>query len=99
MSCPSTSSDRLTSDTAVVTGSGRVTGLLLEGDGTNAASVVLYDGTSAAGTILYKLLLKASSNDLCYPGVLPEDGIVFNNGLYADLTGTGAACIVHYIKS
>lgn len=96
----SQSSDRRTSDAAILVGPGRLTGLILEGDGTNAATVVLYDNAStASGTILYKMMLKASSNDLVYPAVIPDGGIDCLNGIYADVTGTGAAYIVHFQKS
>lgn len=94
---PSKSSGRRTADAAILARPGRLTGLVLEGDGTNAASVIIYDNASAAsGTELYKLMLKASSNDLILTAVLPEGGIECFNGLYADVTGTGAAYIVHY---
>jgi len=97
MSEPCTSSDRLTADTAILARPGRLMGVILEGDGTNAASVILYDNASAAsGRVLCKMMLKASSNDLVYPAVIPEGGIECTKGIYADVTGTGAAFIVYY---
>lgn len=98
MSVPATSSDRRTADAAILARPGRLMGLVLEGDGTNACNVILYDNASAAsGTVLYKLALKASSGDLINPAIIPSEGIACLNGIYADVTGTGAAYIVQYI--
>lgn len=94
-----TSSDRLAADTAVMAGAGRLMGVILEGDGTNAASVILYDNASAAsGLILAKIALKASSGDLTISPTFPTGGIACNNGIFADVTGTGAAFTVYYMK-
>lgn len=94
---PATSSDRRTADAAILNAPGRLRGLILEGDGTNAASVILYDNASAAsGTILAKLALKAVSGDLILDMNIQDSGIVALNGIYADVTGTGAAYIVYY---
>lgn len=98
---PATTSNRLTADTAVVTGSGRLMGVLLEGNATNAASVIVYDNTAASGTILCKLLLPgnaAGEGVQIAQAEAPKDGIVFNNGVYADISGTGAAMILYFVK-
>lgn len=92
---PATSSGRKTADSVICSRPALLKSLILEGDGTNACSVVLYDNASAAsGTVLAKLLIQASG-----PQVVSFDsagGIEANNGIYADVTGTGAAYIVHF---
>lgn len=92
---PATSSGRKTSDAAISAAPCLLKSVILEGDGTNAASVTLYDNASgASGTVLAKLLLQASG-PMC---IVFENanGVVANNGIYADLNGTGAACVVHF---
>lgn len=95
MSNPSTSSGLKVADAAILAMPGRLMKLSLLGDGTNATSVVLYDNASAAsGTVLAKLQLDAG---LVYQDAnLPEEGVVALNGIYADVTGTGAEYIVYF---
>lgn len=91
-----TSSGRKTSDTAIVATGAFLHGLILENDGTNASSVILYDNASAAsGTVLAKILLPASSTTLALPLIF-NNPICANNGIYADVTGTGVAVTVYY---
>lgn len=90
-----TSSGRKTADAAIVTRPTRLVSVILEGDGTNAASVTLYDNASAAsGTVLAKVLLQASGP--MYTQFMIPEGVECSNGIYADVAGTGAAYIVHY---
>lgn len=90
------SSDRLTADTAILASSGYLCSVIVEGDGTNAASVIIYDNASAAsGTILAKILVDAG---LVYESYTPSAPIVAKNGIYADVTGTGCAVIVHFSR-
>lgn len=88
------SSGRKTADVTIMAQPGKLMALSVEADGTNAATVILYDNaTAASGNELAKIVVDAG---------LTEASIVFNhpvealNGIYADLTGTGAACIVYY---
>lgn len=93
---PATSSGLLIADTAVRAQPSRLMGLSLIGDNTNACTVVVYDNaTAASGTVLAKLSLPASGFPYIDLGCMPA-GIVANNGLFADVTGTGAAFIVYY---
>jgi len=56
---------------------------------------VLYDNASAAsGTKLAEITVKGSDN---YGGRNWQLPVRCVNGVYADLTGTGASCIVEYI--
>jgi hypothetical protein len=95
MSRPATSSGRKTADAAISARPALLKGVTLEGDGTNACSVIIYDNASAAsGTVLAKVLLPASGD--MYVSWSESDGVEAINGLYADVAGTGAAYIVHY---
>lgn len=91
-----TASGRKTADTAICAIACKLHGIILENDGTNACSAIVYDNASAAsGTVLAKVLLPASSTVLSLP-------IIFNapvaalNGIYVDVTGTGAAYEVYF---
>lgn len=93
---PATSSGLLAADTAVRTQPSRLLGVSLIGDGTNACNVIIYDNASAAsGTVLAKLSLPASGFPYIDMSAMAA-GIVANNGLFADVTGTGAAFIIYY---
>lgn len=96
MSNPATSSGLKSADAAILAMPGRLMGIHLVADGTNAAALVVYDNASAAsGLALAKLSIAATGT---FQSInLPEEGIVCNNGIYADVSGTGAAYIVHYI--
>lgn len=92
---PATSSGRKTADAAIAARPCLLKSVILEGDGTNACNVTLYDNASAAsGTVLAKVLLQASG-----PTCIVFDsagGVEASNGIFADVTGTGAAYIVHF---
>jgi hypothetical protein len=95
MSCPANTSGLKSADAAIMARPGKLRGLQVLADGTNAATVVLYDNASAAsGTVLAKVVVDATlTTDAAS---IPEDGIVCANGIYADVTGTGAEYIVYY---
>jgi hypothetical protein len=58
------------------------------------ATLVVYDNTSAAGTVLFKAVALASTT----PNGYPPNGqcIAVTKGIYADVTGAGAAYIIWY---
>lgn len=63
-------------------------------DGTNAATVILYDNASAAtGDVLAKIVVDAGAT---YDLFHSMDGVEALNGIYLDISGTGAECVVHY---
>jgi hypothetical protein len=80
-------------DTLIYTGRGTLNGLTVYTDGTNAATVTLYDGTTAAGNILTQVIVAGADR---------TESVIFNlavrclNGIYADVTGTGATYIVYF---
>jgi len=90
----SRSSGLQTADAAITTAGGYMTGVAIVTDGTNDATVVVYDnGASAAGTVLFKGKVSGASN---LGGATFEIPIQYDDGIYVDVTGTGAAYIVYY---
>lgn len=96
MSCPSTSSGLKSADAVISAATSTLRGLTVIADGTNEATVILYDNASAAsGTVLDKVIVDAGLTHVYVPY---HGGVVALNGIYADVTGTGAAYIVHYSR-
>lgn len=90
----SRSSGLKTADAVIQTGRNRINAITLIADGTNAASVVVYDNPSAAsGLVLAKVTALAGEGTV---HVIFENPVVAENGLYADVTGTGAGYIVYF---
>jgi hypothetical protein len=68
---------------------------------------VLTDGTNAATAILYNYQVASGATtkvaEFTVPGASRQDGrpwifpVPCENGLYLDLSGTGASCIIEYI--
>ena len=90
----SRSSGLQTADTVIQTGRNRINAITLLGDVTNAASLVVYDNASAAsGTVLAKITALATER---FIHVIFENPVVAEDGIYADVTGTGAEYIVYF---
>lgn len=90
----SRSSGLKSADAAISTGAGLLCAVQLITDGTNAATLVIYDNASAAsGTVLYKGSITGASLSRTDVLTFPVKAV---NGLYADITGTGANYIVHF---
>lgn len=90
----SRSSGLNTTDAAIAAGRNRINAITLITDGTNAASVVVYDNASAAtGTVLGKVTAAGAQNTM---HVIFENPVVAEDGIYADVTGTGAGYIVYF---
>jgi hypothetical protein len=87
------SSGLLSADTLIWTGRGTVNALTVFTDGTNAATVTLYDNTTNSGTAIAQLICPGSQRTESQAWNL---AIRCANGIYADVTGTGATFIVHY---
>lgn len=83
----------LDADTLIFNGRNRVNALTVITDGVNAATVDLYDNTTGTGTIRVKgQCVGASLNN----HILFEKPVLFENGIFADVTGTGAKFIVFF---
>ena len=92
---PATSSDLLAASAVVTANPARLLGIIVNTDGTNAATVTVYDNASAAsGVILAKYIVAGSANAAVVP--INDGGIVALKGLYCAISGTGAKAIVHY---
>lgn len=90
------SSDLKTSDAAILTVAGSLCGVLITTDGANDATARIYDNKSAAsGTTLFLGKVNATSH---FGGAWFGDGLSFSNGIYVDVTGTGASYIIYYRK-
>ena len=90
----SRSSGLKTADAVIQTGRNRINAVTLLGDGTNAASLILYDNASAAsGTVLAKVTALAATR---LTHILFENPVIAEDGIYADVSGTGAEYIVYY---
>ena len=92
---PSASSGEQTSDGAVATIGGYIAGVEIITDGTNDVKLILYDNASAAsGTVLFEGTVLGGSH---FGGRVWSYPVIYDNGIYADITGTGASYIVEYI--
>lgn len=89
----SRSSGLKTADAVITTGRNRINAITLIG-GSTASSVVVYDNaTAASGTVLAKA---TQATNLVTTHIVFENPIVAENGIYADVTGTGAEYIVYF---
>ena len=90
----SISSGLKNADAAIFAGRNRINAITVLSDGTNNATLVVYDNPSAAsGTELAKVVCKGA--DLMQH-IIFENPVVAQDGIYADVTGTGATFIVFY---
>lgn len=73
---------------------GYLTGCLIVTNGTNDADIIVYDNaTTASGTILWQGKVAGASN---FGGATWEIPVRYNNGIYVNVTGTGATYIIYY---
>lgn len=97
MSCPATSSGVKSSDGVIYDKPCRLLSVKLVADGTNAAEAELHDNASAAsGLVVAKASVAAGSTESSDHGGIPDGGVVCNNGIYLNITGTNAECIVYF---
>ena len=82
-----------TADALIYTGRGTLNALTVMTDGTNAATVTLYDNTTNSGTVLAQSIVLGADRTGFQAWNL---AVRCKNGIYADVTGTGASYIVHY---
>ena len=90
----SRTSDLLTANTAICAGVNRINAVTLITDGTNAATVTVYDNPSAAsGKVVAKATASGAQNTVQLKFTNP---VYCETGIYAVVSGTGAAYIVHF---
>ena len=93
MSGSARSLGEFTSDGAVRATPTRITGVSIITDGTNPADVILYDNASAAsGTKLFEGGCAGATRSAW---IHFDPAVKAENGVYLDITGTGASCIVY----
>ena len=78
-----------TEDAQLVTNRARVTSV--QAKGIASSEVKLYDGTSASGTLKLDYVFGTEGLDHWIPGA----GVVFNDGVYLDLTNTTGVTITY----
>jgi hypothetical protein len=87
------SSDEQTADGILATGRALLGAVLVITDGTNAATVILYDNTAASGKKVFEAVVAGANNT----GFFSFDHkVLCEDGLYLDITGTGASCIIYH---
>ena len=97
MSSPNYSSGLKTADGVIRVDKTIVTGVYINTDGANDATVVLYDNASAAsGTEIFSQ--KVTGADDSIPFNLPDDGVYCKNGVYADITTAGTMSFIVYFR-
>ena len=94
MSGTNLSSGLQTADAIIKTGRSILAGVNIITNATADVTIVIYDNTAASGTVLYKRVVTGTL-DSVYDN-LGDNGVRGKNGLYVDVTGAGAAYIVHY---
>tara|TARA_B100001063_G_C16600450_1_gene470412 strand:+ start:132 stop:431 length:300 start_codon:yes stop_codon:yes gene_type:complete len=70
---------------------GRVRVQYIQGAGVASSLVKLYDGTDATGVLKYQAGFGAEGLDV----YVPNDGLVFENGVFIDLTNTTSVTIAY----
>ena len=89
----SRSSGLKTADAAIAVGRNRINAVTLIG-GSTTSSVILYDNaTTASGTVIAKA---TQPTNLTTTHIIFDNPIIAENGVYADVTGTGAEYIVYF---
>lgn len=89
----SVSSGEQTSDALVCSGPCFIRAVEVITDGTNNAKLVIYDSTTASGTVVFEMTVVGASH---YGGRGWVAPLKMNNGIYCDITGTGASYIVEF---
>lgn len=89
----SISSGVLSASALIWTGKNRINALTVLTDGTNSATVEVYDNTTATGT--KRVVGKCVGANLINH-ILFDNPILFENGVYVSITGTGASGILFF---
>jgi hypothetical protein len=84
----------ITTSQLVKTGYGILTRIKIVTDGTNLGTVTIYDNTVASGKIIDKTPVPGASY---YGGGNITVPVSYMNGLYVEITGTGAGVIIDHI--
>lgn len=93
MSTTSISSGLQTTSQLIWTGKNRINAVSFLGDGTNPGALSIYDATSATGKIAIKATTRSTD---VQNHIIFANPVLFENGIYASVTGTGASYIVYF---
>ena len=93
MATSSISSGLKTTSQLIATGRNRINAITFLGDGTNVSTLNIYDNTTIGGKIVAKVVNKATDQQ---NHVIFTNPVIVENGLYAELTGTGGNYILYY---
>ena len=93
MATSSISSGLKTTSQLIATGKNRINAITFLGDGTNVSTVTIYDNTTASGKIVARVVNKATDQQ---NHVIFTNPVVVENGIYAELTGTGGTYLVYF---
>ena len=80
-------------DALVAKGRNRVNAITVLTDGTNSATLDVRDGITVSDTI--KITGKCVGANLINH-IIFENPVLFENGIYGDVTGTGATYIIYF---
>jgi hypothetical protein len=89
----SRSSGLKTADAVIATGRNRINAITLIG-GSTASSVIVYDHPSAASGVVVGKATQATSAVTTH--IIFENPVVCEDGIFADVTGTGAEYIIYF---
>ena len=92
MTTSSISLGEVTTDGILHTGNTRVSSVLIITDGTNPADAILYDNTAASGDKVFEGGVAGATRSQLFDFSRP---VKCKNGLYLNITGTGASVIVY----
>ena len=84
-----------TSSALLDTGPGLFCGVVINTDGSNDATIILYDSLTAANTKIHEQVILAAD---VTGGFVPWPPIAYTTGLYLSIAGTGASAIVNSIS-
>ena len=91
-----TSSGEQTADSAIYAKPCAIAGVTIITSGSSDAKLILYDNASAAsGTVRYERTVISTNHGNHDNFSFPAECF---NGVYADITGTGASYVVEYVK-
>jgi len=91
----SISSGEKTADAQIVTGNGALSAFEVITDGTNDAKIIIYDNTAASGKVLAEMTVNGGAH---FGGREPKFPPEFYNGIYVDVSGTGASYIIETLQ-
>lgn len=83
-----------TTSALILTGLGAFCGVVINTDGSNNATIIIYDNTSAAGKKIHEQVVLGAD---ITGGIVKWPPTDVLNGLYLSISGTGASAIVEYI--